>query len=127
MPTIEPTCGLSVSIRNPRGTCVCGRKNDWLCICQHLGFSGGSSPPHTHSFCWLLLLCVVFFVFFDQQHCCIFSFVSLLLASGCFLCKASCFKKKVTRRQEEEEEEEEEEQQEEGKHLNHFNEQERGK
>jgi hypothetical protein len=38
--------------------------------------------------------------------------LSLLLASGCFLCKASCFKKKVTRRQEEQEED---------KHLNHFN------
>jgi len=49
--------------------------------------------------------------------------LSLLLASGCFLCKASCFKKKVIRRQEQEEEEE----QQEGKHLNHFIEQERGK
>ena len=49
-----------------------------------------------------------------------------LLASGCFLCKSFLFQEdqtKVIRRQEEEEEQQEEE----GKHLNHFNEQERGK
>jgi hypothetical protein len=34
-------------LRNPRGTCRCGQKNDWLCIGQHLGFLWWvRSPPH---------------------------------------------------------------------------------
>ncbi len=42
-------------LRNPRGTCVCGDKNDWLCIRQHVGILGGVGSPLPRFFPSLLL------------------------------------------------------------------------
>ena len=97
-------------LRNPRGTCGCGCKNDWLHIRQHVGILGGCQVPPYFSSLVVTFLLLPTCVALLQKN-----FLTLSLDSLCW--------QFVTRRQEEEEEEEEEE----GKHLNHFNEQERGK
>ena len=37
-------------LMNPRGTCRCGRKNDWLHIRRHVGFFVGELGPPLPSF-----------------------------------------------------------------------------
>ncbi len=80
-------------LRNPRGTCVCGRKNDWLHIRQHVGILGGVGSPLS--------------LVFSFSVCVAFLLLVTLLVHVLVL-------RRQTRRQEEDQEEEEEE----GKHLN---------
>ena len=48
--------------RSPRGTCRCGQKNDWLCICHYLGFLlWGVRPPSTALLLVVLLLLLLLF------------------------------------------------------------------
>ena len=87
--------------RSPRGTCRCGQKNDWLCICHYLGFLlWGVRPPST-ALLLVVLLLLLFFLFF-------------------FLSKTRVARRHLTRRLEEDQD------QDQGKILNHIWQQERG-
>ena len=49
-------------LSDPRGTCRCGQKNDWLCICHYLGFCGGEldprSPPFLFCCCFVVVVVI---------------------------------------------------------------------
>ena len=89
-------------LRNPRGTCVCGHKNDWLHIRQHVGILGGSLVPPFPRF-FLLCCCL----------CCLL--VACYVIGSC-----SYFLRRQTRRKEEDQDQDQdqdqEEEEEEGTH-----------
>ncbi len=93
-------------LRNPRGTCGCGCKNDWLCIRQHVGILGGVGSPLPRFFPSLLLSVL--------PSCCLLRYW--------FLLEDETRIRRQTRRKEEDQDQdqEEEEEEEEGKHLNHI-------
>ena len=93
-------------LRNPRGTCACGQKNDWLCIGHHLGFLWG---PRPHPLLVLLLFCLLLL------RCFIHSSLLVLFVG-----------KKDRTRSRQRRQDQDQDQDQEGKHLNHIWKQERG-
>ena len=93
-------------LSDPRGTCRCGQKNDWLCICHYLGFCGGELDPRSPPF---LFCCCFVVVVIELLYSILLVFLLLV-----FLLE----RRHLTRRLEED--------QDQGKILNHIWQQERG-